>query len=133
MVKLLLYFFSFIIFFLNVLFFFKKYSNDIALDLLDSKKEDGTLIITDCQKNGRGRLGAKWISPRGNIYCSFALKTTTTLNNQYIYNKLTSLSIKDSLEYIGMQDVKFKWPNDIFFEKKKISGIIIENICNLIF
>jgi len=94
---------------------------------ISSKKID-TLVRAGTQKNGRGRLGAKWISPRGNIYCSFALKTTTTLNNQYIYNKLTSLSIKDSLEYIGMQDVKFKWPNDIFFEKKKISGIIIENI-----
>ena len=40
---------------------------------------------------------------------------------------MMSIAIKDSLEHIGMQNISFKWPNDIYFKDKKISGMILES------
>ena len=45
---------------------------------------------------------------------------------------LTSVAVKHSLEHIGLVDIFFKWPNDIFCYNKKISGIIQESYLNKI-
>ena len=43
---------------------------------------------------------------------------------------LTSVAIKHSLEHIGLTDIYFKWPNDIYCQNKKISGVIQEAFLN---
>lgn len=89
------------------------------------------IILSKKQTEGKGRLGNKWISPLGNIYSSIV---TSNLIDPYILSKfgmLTSVAIKKSLEYINIDKVFFKWPNDIYVENKKISGIIQEYHYNL--
>ena len=91
------------------------------------KKNKNVILIADEQTEGRGRRGNKWISPKGNIYCSIALKNKIPLKNYFTFSILTIISIKKSLKEFGIKNIYFKWPNDIFFENKKFAGIILEN------
>ena len=81
------------------------------------------------QTKGRGRRGNSWISPPGNIYCSIGMLNIRS-SDLYILSMLTSVAIKHSLEHIGLQDIFFKWPNDIYCHSKKIAGIIQESYLN---
>ena len=47
-----------------------KSTNDIALKLIKKNISHPTLIITEKQTNGRGRIGKKWISKKGNLFIS---------------------------------------------------------------
>ena len=92
--------------------------------------ENNFIISAKEQTSGRGRRGNKWISFFGNIYCSIALSSYISLNEYFKIGMLTSVAIKDSLEHIGINEILFKWPNDIYCHQKKISGIIMESIIN---
>ena len=51
-----------------------KSTNDIALRLIKKNYSEPTLIISEKQTNGRGRVGKKWISKKGNIFISLFFK-----------------------------------------------------------
>ena len=91
------------------------------------KKSKNYIVRANQQKKGRGRRGSKWFSPSGNMYCSFAINTNLLIKDFFIYSIMMSIAIKDSLEHIGMQNISFKWPNDIYYQDKKISGMILES------
>jgi len=90
------------------------------------KFQSDVVVIADEQTRGRGRRGNKWISPAGNIYCSIALNNKIPVKEYFLFSVLTAISIKLTLENLGVNKVNFKWPNDIFFENKKFGGIILE-------
>ena len=59
------------------------------------KKNPSSLaIIADMQNEGRGRLGNKWISPKGNIYCSLALYNGIPLNEYFSFIDKSFLNLK---------------------------------------
>ena len=91
------------------------------------KFQSNVVVIADEQTRGRGRRGNKWISPAGNIYCSIALNNKIPVKEYFLFSVLTAISIKLTLENLGVNKVNFKWPNDIFFENKKFGGIILES------
>ena len=81
------------------------------------------------QTNGRGRNSASWESDEGNLFCS--LLYTLDKNHQ----ELAQLSLLAAVavgrvvkKIIPNEEVKYKWPNDIYVNDAKISGILIENI-----
>ena len=91
------------------------------------KFQSDVVVIADEQTSGRGRRGNKWISTKGNIYCSIAINNTISTKDYFLFSMLTAVSIKFTLENFGVNEVNFKWPNDILFENKKFSGIILES------
>ena len=103
-------------------------STDSTMDEIKTRLNNNNLIVrANEQKKGKGRRGSKWISFPGNIYCSFAIKTELFFKDFFIYSMLMSIAIKDSLEHIGMKNIYFKWPNDVYYQDKKISGMILES------
>ena len=105
--------------------------NSTTSTMDDAKKylekfHSNVVILADEQKNGKGRRGNIWISPPGNIYCSIALNNTIPINEHYLFSMLTAVSVKFTLENFGANEIKFKWPNDIFFKNNKFGGIILE-------
>ena len=98
---------------------------DEAKSIID-KVSNNFVILANKQTKGRGRRGNLWVSAYGNLYCSIVISKYTSLNEYFKFNMLTSVSIKDSLEHIGINNVNFKWPNDIYFKQKKIAGILQE-------
>lgn len=90
--------------------------------------QEGTVIHTGFQSAGRGQKGNKWESERGkNLLFSIILyPTTVSPAEQFIISMVISLGISDYLKSI-INNVKIKWPNDIYAGNDKIAGILIEN------
>lgn len=90
---------------------------------------DKTVIYTDCQTSGRGRLERKWsFMGRDNIYASIILKPSDEMKE--IYSNLTQLLcvvLAQTFEEYGVKPT-IKWPNDIQINGKKISGILAEGV-----
>jgi len=113
----------------------------IKLDAIDStndylKKlsigghvENFTVVCTENQTNGRGQMGAKWISEAGkNLTMSVLIKDVLTdINDIYNLNVAVTLGVIKSLEKYNIPKLSIKWPNDILSDNKKIGGILIEN------
>ena len=90
------------------------------------KFHSNVVILADEQQNGKGRRGNIWISPPGNIYCSIVLNNTIPINEYYLFSMLTAVSVKLTLEDLGSNEIKFKWPNDFFLKNNKFGGMILE-------
>ena len=90
-------------------------------------KNKNCIVLSDQQTAGRGRRGNFWYSPKGNIYCSISFNNLLNLKSHFLFSILTAVSIKMTLEKFKVKNIKFKWPNDIFYENKKFSGIILES------
>ncbi len=83
-----------------------------------------TAVVAEAQTQGRGRAGRTWFSPFGaNIYLSLFWKLKQNLSGLSL---VVGLAIAKSLEELGVT-VKVKWPNDIYYENKKMVGILIES------
>ncbi len=104
-----------------------KSTNDYSINLIKKNISVSGIVFSDVQTNGRGRYGNKWISNRGNIFCSIYKKSK---NHKDIYNaQFRSLKIiAKFLKKIGVKKIKIKQPNDILIENRKICGILIESI-----
>jgi BirA family transcriptional regulator, biotin operon repressor / biotin---[acetyl-CoA-carboxylase] ligase len=91
------------------------------------------VILAGSQKEGRGRYGRYWHSPKGNLYLSLLLKHNTAISSLSQYTFVASLSMANAIfELLGKDiDLKLKWPNDILLTDKKISGILLESISNI--
>ena len=50
-----------------------KSTNDIALRLIKKNISKPTLIISERQTGGRGRIGKKWVSKKGNLFITIFL------------------------------------------------------------
>lgn len=96
--------------------------------LIERELEEGTIIITNHQTAGRGQRGNTWESKKGeNLTFSIVLYPTfIPIYEQFILSQIVSLSIMKVLFQYNT-DITIKWPNDIYWQEKKICGILIEN------
>lgn len=103
-------------------------TNRDAFRLASKGAQHGTVIITDNQTKGRGRLGKSWESPVGKgLYCSIILRPELV---PHLYPYLTfvaGLAVADAIDKIYSLSAQLKWPNDIYFNWKKCGGILTES------
>ena len=98
------------------------------LILANDKEVEGLVVVAENQFLGRGQKGSVWESENGkNFTFSIYLKPNSLVQNQFMISKAVSLGIVAFLEDLGLENLKIKWPNDIYCNDKKISGILIEN------
>ena len=106
-------------------------TNSFLKELLLTQNVDNfTVVITDNQTKGKGQIGAIWNSQSGkNLTFSLLVKDfVVNASSVFILNTLISISLIKALEKFKINDLSIKWPNDILSERKKIGGILIENI-----
>ena len=90
--------------------------------------EEGTVIVTGNQTAGRGQRGNAWESEAGkNITCSILLYPSfLPVQRYFLLSEAISLGVKETLDaYTG--GITIKWSNDIYYDERKIAGILIEN------
>ena len=104
-------------------------TNSYAFELLQQQKaKEGTVILADFQKNGKGQLSKGWESKMGkNLLMSIILMPNIHIEHQSEWNKMVAVSLKNVLDSLSVENVQIKWPNDILVNSKKIGGILIEN------
>lgn len=95
-------------------------TNDYAKGLLDAAPE-GTVVIADSQRKGKGRLGRNWYSPEGGLWFSIILRK----GNGLLIPLMAGVTLCDILRGFDL-NVSIKWPNDIIIRGKKIAGILSE-------
>lgn len=96
----------------------------------DTKVNSGDICIAGCQTHGKGRRGREWISPcGGNIYLSVCYDASNT--DALKLNGMTlglGVAVGLAIQEISGIIVQMKWPNDIYFNNKKMGGILVEEI-----
>jgi len=109
-------------------------TNSYARELVKQGAPEGTVILTDYQKNGKGRLGRTWQSTRGaNILMSLILRPRMNIEAIQCITLATAdiviITLEKFLKKEGITNVRFKvkWPNDIMIDGKKIAGILCES------
>jgi len=90
--------------------------------------QEGTIIHTNYQSDGRGQMGNGWESEDGKNLLMSIILNPSTINpaDQFIISMAVSLGICDFLER-HIDCLSIKWPNDIYVKNDKIAGILIEN------
>lgn len=97
------------------------YAKKIAL-----KELEGTIIISEEQTKGKGRIGRKWHSKsKEGIWMSIILKPEITIVNAPFITSIAGASIVKALNNLGVK-ATIKWPNDIIINNKKVAGILTE-------
>lgn len=91
---------------------------------------DGHLVIAHEQLAGRGRQGKSFYSPCDEgLYMSLLVKSEDMVNDDLFTAKI-SLAVCRAVDRLTGTDnnsgVGIKWVNDIYFGKKKLSGILCE-------
>ncbi len=81
------------------------------------------------QENARGRHGNKWNAPLGNLYMSILLRPDCALNKAGELSFVVAVALSKAFDpYIDPKKHKktLKWPNDVYIDGLKLSGILLE-------
>ncbi|MCV9387702.1 biotin--[acetyl-CoA-carboxylase] ligase [Reichenbachiella sp. ABR2-5] len=105
-------------------------TNEVAMSLVNhGHAREGMVVITEDQTAGKGQRGNSWHSEPGkNLTFSFIIKPHfVSLDRQFQLHTIVSLGILDAIRKFTNEQLKVKWPNDIYLGEKKLGGILIEN------
>ncbi|GLX65611.1 bifunctional ligase/repressor BirA [Proteus vulgaris] len=92
-----------------------------------SELKSGDVCIAEYQSAGRGRRGRQWISPFGrNLYLSMYWKLDQGPAAAIGLSLVVGVIMAEVLQKLGAEGVKVKWPNDLYLNDKKLSGILVE-------
>jgi len=101
-------------------------TNQWLLDKIPNIK-NGQTCIAEYQLAGRGRRGRTWVSPfASHLYFSYYWRFDAGIDKLSGLSLLVGIATVNALEEIGIQGVSLKWPNDIYYQGKKLAGILIE-------
>lgn len=110
----------------NVIYLENALSTNTFLKISDYP--DRTIVYTFDQKEGRGREDRKWLNFKDkNLALSLLFKPEENVKNYLWYIAVNSLALIKLLENYGIKSSYIKWPNDIYIDDKKISGILAES------
>jgi len=99
-------------------------TNNLAMQLARQGAAEGTVVLTDSQTAGKGRLGRQWLDVQGRHVLS-----STVLRPQfspYLLVMIASLAVVNAITSTCKVVASIKWPNDILIGNQKVAGILIE-------
>jgi BirA family biotin operon repressor/biotin-[acetyl-CoA-carboxylase] ligase len=100
-----------------------------VLQFLPKTTEGAVLVLAEVQSKGVGREGRAWSSGPGGLWFTLALPLKTlTLAQVAPFSTVAALQIAESLRAVNNLECQIKWPNDIFYEGKKLAGILLGTI-----
>lgn len=101
-------------------------TNNAAKDSASKGAKHGTVIISEAQTSGKGRLGKEWVSPKyKGIWMSIILKPEIEPVNVPKITHISAAAVISALKEFSIEAF-VKWPNDIIINNKKVCGILTE-------
>jgi len=101
-------------------------TQNFAAKIAKNTKENGTVIISQKQTSGRGRLNRKWISPKGGIWLSVILHPKFDITFTTLIPIAASLALSLAIEKTLKKKPQLKWPNDVTIDGKKVAGMLVD-------
>ena len=104
-------------------------TNDLAKLYANQNSTTPAIFISEEQTAGRGRLGRKFVSPsKTGLYISLCLFPTIALEDLSLITCATAVACVETLEELTGKSLNIKWVNDLFYQDKKVGGILTEII-----
>lgn len=104
-------------------------TQDLAIKIAEMDTSEGSVVIAEKQRRGRGRIGRKWSAPAGGIWLSIILRPKIPTAESTIFPLAAALSVCNAIRDVCKVNAQLKWPNDVIINGKKIAGILIEMSC----
>lgn len=85
-----------------------------------------TVLLTEQQRAGKGRLGRRWQAPYGSsLICSFLIRPAVPIAARGWVGAILGLALVEAIAGVGV-GATLKWPNDVLIEGRKCAGILAE-------
>jgi BirA family biotin operon repressor/biotin-[acetyl-CoA-carboxylase] ligase len=102
-------------------------TNDEARRFARAGAPEGTLVIADYQRSGRGRLDRRWEAPAGScLLLSLVFRPLLAPHQAQRLTMACGLAVADAVESETGVRVGLKWPNDVVLGGAKAGGILTE-------
>jgi len=101
-------------------------TNNWAKELAELDAPEGTVAIAETQTAGRGRLGRKWISPKGGLWFSIIFRPKLKPQETVKLVFLACLAVAETIRDMYGLKTEIKWPNDVLVDGRKVCGILSE-------
>lgn len=105
-------------------------TNKKAKELAAEGAVHGTLVVANEQTDGRGRYGRSFESPKNTgIYMSLIIRPQElTYNDPTIVTAYAAVVVSNVIEELTGKKIGIKWVNDLFYNEKKVCGILTEAV-----
>lgn len=101
-------------------------TNDSLRELAARGAREGTVVVAEAQRRGRGRHGRPWFSPPGlNLYASVLFRPAIQADQLVSFSFIASLALVDALAGLGVP-AEIKWPNDVLVRGRKVAGALVD-------
>lgn len=102
-------------------------STNAAVRRLAPLDQHAAVIIAEHQTGGRGRRGRHWHSPYArNLYLSMGWMFDKALSELGCLPLVVALATVRTLERMGLEGHRVKWPNDLTLDGRKLCGCLVE-------
>ena len=102
-------------------------TNSALARLGEEGAPEGTVLLAECQLQGKGRLGRVWASPPGvNLYGSVLLRPPITPLEAPQLTLLSAVAVARTVSLCTGLTPVIKWPNDILVNGRKVAGLLNE-------
>ena len=102
-------------------------TNDEAAALAGRGGADGTIVIAEAQRRGRGRMGRWWQSPCGlGLYLSVILRPSISPAGAPVLTLMGAVAGTEAIERTTGLITALKWPNDLIVHGRKVGGMLGE-------
>ena len=103
-------------------------TNLTAKEMARNGENEFTLVISDSQTKGRGRLGRSFFSPdKSGIYMSIIVRPRFTFENAFLITPAAAVGVAKILDENYGIAPQIKWVNDIYVDSRKVCGILTES------
>jgi BirA family biotin operon repressor/biotin-[acetyl-CoA-carboxylase] ligase len=101
-------------------------TNTVAMEMASQGAAEGTVVIAEVQTAGRGRLGRKWISPKGNLYLSIIFRPALPVHKAPLMTLMGAVALASAIRSACSLPAVIKWPNDVLVSGRKAGGLLTE-------
>ena len=102
-------------------------TNQYLLAKSESSDLHGHVALAEFQSSGRGRRGNAWVSPFGaGISLSVGWHFDPAPDPLAIISLAAGVAVIRTLREFEITDAGLKWPNDIFWQGRKLGGTLLE-------
>jgi BirA family biotin operon repressor/biotin-[acetyl-CoA-carboxylase] ligase len=101
-------------------------TNERAKELAMAGAPGGLVITAAEQTAGRGRRGNAWFAPPGSCLLYSALVRPLAADDSALLPLAVPLAVCETAEAVAPVRCQVKWPNDIWIDERKVSGVLVE-------
>src|SRR3954452_5379965 len=101
-------------------------TNERAKELASAGAPGGLVVTADEQTAGRGRRGNAWFAPPGSCLLYSALMRPFAPDRAPLLPLAVPLAVCEAAEAVAPVRCQVKWPNDIWIDERKVSGVLVE-------